>query len=125
MLIYLAIAGATTVLFWVANAGERRRLSAYAVTLGGGTAFGFLFFVSYATRLPVCDALSPVWLSDVLLAAGLLLGLALLSPGDWKARLGLAAVGGVVIAAFHALMWPHCLSRLEGVSPEVQQLWLS
>jgi len=30
-----------------------------------------------------------------------------------------------VIAAFHALMWPHCLSRLEGVSPEVQQLWLS
>jgi len=125
MLIYLAIAGATTVLFWVANAGERRRLSAYAVTLGGGTAFGFLVFVSYANRLPVCDALSPVWLSDVLLAAGLLLGLALLSPGDWKARLGLAAVGGVVIAAFHALMWPHCLSRLEGVSPEVQQLWLS
>jgi hypothetical protein len=23
------------------------------------------------------------------------------------------------------LTWPHCLSRLEGVSPEVQQLWLS
>jgi hypothetical protein len=125
MLIYLALAGAATVLFWVADAHERRRLSAYAATLGGGTAFGFLVFASYANRLPVCDALSPVWLSDALLAAGLLFGLTLLSPGSWKTRLGLAALAGLAIALFHALMWPHCLSRLEGVSPEVQQLWLS
>ncbi len=125
MLIYLALAGAATVLFWVADAGERRRLSAYAATLGGGAAFGFLIFASYANRLPVCDALSPVWLSDALLAAGFLFGLSLLSPSDWRTRLGLAAVAGIVIAGFHALMWPHCLSRLEGVSPEVQELWLS
>jgi hypothetical protein len=125
MLIYLALAGVATVLFWVADPAERRRLSTYAVTLGGGTAFGFLIFASYANRLAVCDALSPVWLSDALLGAGLLFGLSLLSPGRWTSRLGLAVVAGLVIAAFHALMWPHCLSRLEGVSPEVQKLWLS
>ena len=125
MLIYLAIAGAATVRFWVADPVERRRLSAYAVTLGGGTAFGFLVFASYANRLPVCDALSPVWLSDALLAAGLLFGLSVLAPGGWKTRLGLATAAGLAVAAFHALMWPDCLSRLEGVSPEVEQLWLS
>ena len=48
-----------------------------------------------------------------------------LSPADWKRRLALAAVAGIVVAAFHALMWPHCLQRLEGVSPEVERLWLS
>ena len=31
----------------------------------------------------------------------------------------------MILAAFHALVWPHCLQRLEGVSPEVEQLWLS
>jgi len=113
------------VLFWVTDPAERRRLSAYALTLGGGTAFGFLTFVSYANRLPVCDALSPVWLSDALLASGLMFGLSLLPPGSWKTRLGLALIAGAAIAAFHAVTWPHCLSRLEGVSPEVQQLWLS
>jgi len=125
MLIYLALAGAATVLFWVADPAKRRRLSAYAATLGGGTAFGFLTFVSYANRLPVCDALSPVWLSDALLASGLMFGLSLLPPGSWKTRLGLALAAGAAIAAFHAAMWPHCLSRLEGVSPEVEKLWLS
>jgi hypothetical protein len=37
----------------------------------------------------------------------------------------LALVAGAVMAAFHALMWPHCIQRLEGVSPEVERLWLS
>jgi hypothetical protein len=51
--------------------------------------------------------------------------LAWLSPVDWRRRLALAAAAGVALAAFHALMWPHCLQRLEGVSPEVERLWLS
>ena len=125
MLIYLAIAGAATALFWVADPEERPRLQGYALTLGGGTAFGFLVFTSYANRLAVCDALSPVWLSDALLGAALLFGLSLLSAKDWKVRLGLAAAAGLAVGGFHALMWPQCLGRLEGVSPEVQQLWLS
>ena len=60
---------------WIRDADERRRLATYAVTLGGGTALGFLAFASNANRLPVCDALSPVWLSNALLGSALLLGL--------------------------------------------------
>ncbi|HET9811655.1 MAG TPA: AcrB/AcrD/AcrF family protein [Sphingomicrobium sp.] len=125
MLIYLAIAGVATVLFWIVDPAQRRRLMAYAVSLGGGTAFSFLVFASYANRFAVCDALSPVWLSDLLLAGALLALLAMFTPGDWKLRFGLAALAGAAIAGFHALAWPHCLSRLEGVSPEVEYLWLS
>jgi hypothetical protein len=125
MLIYVAIAGAAMALFWVDDRDERARLGAYAVTFGGGTAFAFLVFASYANRLPVCDALSPVWLSDALLGTALLFGLAWWSPAKWPQRLALVVAAGLVVAAFHAWMWPHCLHRLEGVSPEVDRLWLS
>jgi hypothetical protein len=125
MLIYLALAGAAVTLFWVDDREQRARLGAYAVTLSAGTALSFLIFASDANRLAVCDALSSVWLSDALLGGALLFGLAWLSPADWKRRLVLALVAGVTVAAFHALMWPHCLQRLEGVSPEVERLWLS
>ena len=125
MLIYIAILAAAMVLFWVVDRDERDRLGAYAVALSGGATVGFLLFASYANRAAVCDALSPVWLSDALLGGALLYGLGWLSPGDWKRRLALAAAAGVVVALFHALMWPHCLHRLEGVSPEVERLWLS
>jgi hypothetical protein len=113
------------VLFWIFNPDERRRLATYAVALAGGTAFGFLVFASYANRVPVCDALSAVWLSDALLGGALLLGLAIWSPAKWQVRLGAAAIAGLAIAGFHALAWPHCLSRLEGASPELYKLWLS
>ena len=125
LLIYLALTGVAVVLFWIDDRDEKRRLAAYAVTLAGGTALSFLVFASYANRLAVCDALSPVWLSDALLGGALLFGLAIVSPADWKRRLVLAAGAAVIIAIFHAWMWPHCLSRLEGVSPEVERLWLS
>ena len=125
MIIYLAILGAAAVLFWVDDPEERDRLRAYALSLGAGTALSFLILASYDNRAPVCDALSPVWLSDALLGGALMYGLALLSPGDWRKRLGLAVIAGVAIAAFHALTWPHCIQRLEGVSPEVERLWLS
>ena len=125
MLIYLVLLGAAMVLFWIVDPEERERLGSYAVALAGGSAVGFLLFASYANRGAVCDALSPVWLSDALLGGALLYALSWLSPGDWKRRLALAAGAGVVVAAFHALTWPHCLHRLEGVSPEVDRLWLS
>jgi hypothetical protein len=125
MIIYLAIAGAAMVLFWIHEAGERERLRAYAVAMAAGTSLSFLVFASNDNRGAVCDALSSVWLSDTLLAGALLYGMAWLSPSDWKRRLALAAVAGAVIAGFHALTWPHCLQRLEGVSPEVERLWLS
>lgn len=124
-LIYIALAGATMVLFWVVGRDERRRLATYAAALAGGTALGFLLFASNANRLPVCDALSPVWLGNALLGGALMLGLAWWSPAKWQFRLGGAAVAGLLMVAFHALAWPHCLSRLEGVSDETYQLWLS
>lgn len=124
MIIYLAIAAAVTVLAWVHDADERERLGAYGLSLSAGTSLAFLIFASYDNRHPVCDALSPVWLSSALLGSALLYGLARLSPADWKKRLALAAGAGVIVAIFHAAMWPECLSRLEGVSPQVRQLWL-
>jgi hypothetical protein len=125
MIIYLAVAGAAMALFWVDDREEAERLRAYAVSVSGAAALCFLTFASHDNRNAVCDALSPVWLSDALLGGALLYGLAWLSPADWRRRLALAAAAGVAIAAFHALMWPHCLQRLEGVSPEVERLWLS
>jgi hypothetical protein len=125
MIIYLALAGVAMVLFWVDDAGERDRLRAYSVSLGGGTALAFLVFASNDNWYAVCDALSPVWLSDALIGSALMFALAWVSPADWKRRLALAVGAGVIVAAFHALMWPHCLQRLEGVSPEVERLWLS
>ena len=124
-LIYIALSGVAMVLFWVAEPGERRRLATYAVSLAGGCAIGFLVFASNDNWLPVCDALSPVWLSDALFGGALMLGLAWWSPAKWQARIAGALVAGVAIAIFHALAWPHCLSRLEGISPEVNKLWLS
>lgn len=125
MLIYIAIAGAAMVLFWIADREEAERLRAYAVTMSAGTSAGFLIFASNDNWRAVCDALSPVWLSDALLGGALLFGLTLLSPADWKRRLALAAVAGIILAAFHAMVWPHCVQRLEGVSEEVERLWLS
>jgi hypothetical protein len=125
MLIYLALAGAAMVLFWVDDADERERLRAYAVSLGGGTAFCFLVFASNDNWNAVCDALSPVWLSDALVGSALMFALSSISIADWKRRLALALGAGVIVAAFHGLTWPHCLQRPEGVSPEVERLWLS
>ena len=125
LLIYLALLGVVTVLFWVANRIERDRLSAYAVSLSGGTALAFLLFASNANRAPLCDALTPVWLGDALVAGALMLALSRLPSGRWPARLGLALAAGAVIAIFHALASPQCLQRLEGVSEEATRLWLS
>jgi hypothetical protein len=125
MLIYLALAGAAMVLFWVDDPDQRERLRTYAVSLGGGTALAFLIFASNDNWFAVCDALSPVWLSDALVGSALMFALTWVSPADWRRRLALAAGAGIIVAAFHALTWPHCLHRLEGVSPEVERLWLS
>jgi hypothetical protein len=125
MLIYLALAGAAMVLFWVDDLDQRERLRTYAVSLGGGTALAFLIFASNDNWFAVCDALSPVWLSDALVGSALMFALTWVSPADWRRRLVLAAAAGIIVAGFHALTWPHCLHRLEGVSPEVERLWLS
>ena len=124
MLLYLVAAGVIAVLVWIRD-GEPRRLFAYGVTLAGGCAFGFLVFASEANRLPMCDALSPVWLSAIVAAGAIAAMLAWSAPKSWQKRLGAALLGGVVIAGAFAWTWPHCLGRLEQSSPELERLWLS
>jgi positive regulator of sigma E activity len=124
MIIYLALLGGATVLLWVADRDQRRRLAAYAASLVATTGAGFLLFASYANRLAVCDALSPVWLSDAAVAGAAMLGLAMLKFDGWRARLGMAVAAAGAIAGFHIVAWPNCLQRLEGVSPEAATLWL-
>lgn len=124
MLLYLALAGGIVVLMWVRDPAEGRRLATYGASLAGGGAIGFLVFASYANRAPVCDALSPVWLSVVVAGGAIAVGLTLLSPRTWPLRLAAAAVAGTALAAGFALAWPNCLGRLEGASPELVRLWL-
>jgi hypothetical protein len=124
MLIYLAVAGALTGARWILD-GKSEQLAGYGIALGGGCAAGFLLFASYANRAPVCDALSPVWLSALVLAGALCVLLAMLRPASWQVRLALAAVAAVALGGAFALVWPQCLGRLEGVSPEAQRLWLN
>ena len=125
MIIYLALAAVATVLFWVRDARESERLRAYALSMTGGVALCYLVFASYDNRGPVCDALSPVYLSDALLGGALMYAIAWVSPADWKRRLALALVAGAIIAGFHASVWPQCLQKPEHISPEAQRLWMS
>src|SRR3954451_4418900 len=113
MMLYLALSGGIVVLMWLRDAGEARRLATYGGTPAGGTALGFLLFASYANRAPVCDALSPVWLSGLVLAGALAVALAMLTPRRWELRLALALAAGAALAATFAFAWPHCLGRLE------------
>ncbi|HWT12187.1 MAG TPA: AcrB/AcrD/AcrF family protein [Allosphingosinicella sp.] len=124
MLLYLALAGAVTGLRWIVDRDEARRLFAYGGALGGGCALAFLVFASEANRAPVCDALSPVWLSAMAAAGAIAVLLAIVSPASRLWRVAAAAAAGLLLAGAFALAWPHCLGRLEGADPELERLWL-
>ena len=125
MMLYLALAGGMTVIRWLIDPGQARRLVTYGASLAGGCSAAYLAFASYANSAPVCDALSPVWLSAMIGAGALAVLLAMASPEKWQARLGIAALAGAALAAAFAWAWPHCLGRLEGVSPQAEALWLN
>ena len=122
---YLGLAGGIVALFWVREPAERPRLEAYGASLGGGAAAGFALFASAANRAPVCDALSPVWLSASLGGGAALLLLSRLRLRTWRGRLGAASLAAALLVGAWALAWPHCLGKPEGVSPELQRIWLS
>jgi hypothetical protein len=126
MLPYLAIGGATAVLRWIRSADEAKRLFTYGASLAGGCAFSWLVFTSYDNSVAMCDALSPVWLSAMVLAGALCVALAAWSPEKPVLRLAAAAAGGAALAAAFAGMWPHCVSgRLEQTPEELERLWLN
>jgi hypothetical protein len=125
MLPYLLIAGAGTALRWVHDRNEASRLLGYGVTLAAGTGLGYLIFASNANQMPRCDALSPVWLSAMMATGAVLAGVTMIKTDRWPARFALVAVAGLVLAIGFALSWPQCLGKLEGISPELDKLWLS
>jgi hypothetical protein len=130
MMVYLAAAGGLIALRWVFDGAEARRMRPYALTLGGGVALLFVLFASYANRAPVCDALSPVWVSTLGVAAGGMLLLTMLPLagarfGGWPLRLAAGLVVGAGVAAFAWSVWPQCLTGAYQLSPEMQRLWLA
>ena len=124
LLVYLAALGAAIGLMWVRDQEEGPRLVTYGASLAGGCAFGYLTFASYDNQQPVCDALSPVWLSAMVAAGAIAVLLPFLPLRKWPARLGAGAILGGLLAAGFAYAWPTCLGRLEGVSPELYDMWL-
>ncbi|WP_457310050.1 AcrB/AcrD/AcrF family protein [Sphingomonas sp. UYAg733] len=124
LLPYAAMAGAIITLRWAWDRSEAARLSIYGLTLAGGSGIGFLLFASHANQVLRCDALTPVWLSVMVVGGGLLFALARLSPEQRWLRLTLALVAGAVIAGGFALLFPQCLGRPEQVSPELARTWL-
>jgi hypothetical protein len=125
MLPFCAGAGGIIALRWVWDRAEAPRMGAYALCLAGGSALGYAGFASYANSVLRCDALTPVWLSVMIVAGALLFLLAQVSPRDRTLRLVLAIVAAVVIAAGFALVFPQCLGRPEQVSPELARNWLA
>lgn len=124
MLVYLVGAGALIALRWIFKEGAARRARPYALALGGTSAIGYALFASNANRAPVCDAISPVWVSVLVLSAGILYALTLLPLRGWLQRLVAAMIGGAIILAFAWLSWPQCVTDIYGISPELQKSWL-
>ncbi len=125
MPLYLAAAGGVVALMWVRDRGEAPRLAAYGASLAAGCGLGFLLFASYDNRLAVCDALSPVWLTTLGAAGAAGVLLSRLRTESWVKRLLIGGAAAIAVTAFYALAWPHCLGRLEGSTPELEEMWLS
>lgn len=124
MMVYLAGAGAIIGLRWVFKEGAARRMIPYALALAGTTAAAFVLFVSDANRAPVCDALSPVWTTLLVMAGAILFLLGRWNPPRWPLRLAGAMAGAAVILLFAHLVWPQCLTGAYQISPELQKSWL-
>jgi hypothetical protein len=125
MLPYAALAGSILTLRWIWDRSEAPRLAIYALCLGAGSGIGYALFASYADAVLRCDALTPVWLSVMVMAGALLFALGWANPEDRWVRLGLAVAAGAVIVIGFALVFPQCLGRPEQASPELQKNWLN
>lgn len=124
MIVYLAGAGAVIALRWVFQADGGRRMIPYALSLSGATAACFVVFASEANRAPVCDALSPIWTTLLVLAGAILLLLGRLSLTRWPLRLAAGMAGAAALLLFAYSVWPQCLTGAYQISPELQKSWL-
>ncbi|PZU11583.1 AcrB/AcrD/AcrF family protein [Sphingomonas sp.] len=122
---YLATAGALIALWWVLDGGQADRLRAYGASLAAGAAAGYAAFACYDNAQPLCDALTPVYLSTLLEAGAALVLLTAIPVRSLPVRLALGVVAGGLIAGAFVHFWPQCLGRPEHISPEAEKLWFS
>ncbi|WP_174274823.1 AcrB/AcrD/AcrF family protein [Sphingomonas bacterium] len=125
LLPYLATIGALTLLWWVIDAGERDRLRAYGASLAGGAALGYALFGSFDNAQPLCDALTPVYLSTLLEAGAALVAIGSFRMEARALRIAVAVATVSAIGGAFALTQPQCLGRPEHISPELERLWFS
>lgn len=122
---WLAVAGAGVALRWIMADEQSPRMRGYALALGGGVALGFLAFASRDNWVARCDALTPVWVSVMMLASALLFLISAFRIERRWLRMALVAGAGVGVAIFFVLAWPDCLGRPEQISPELERLWFN
>lgn len=125
LLPFIAVAGGTIALRWVGHREAAPRMLAYACALAATAIVGYVLFASYANRAPVCDALSPVWLTTLMIGASSLALLAFVPAESWLVRAALVVAAGAATLGFFWLEFPQCHGRPEGVSPELYRLWLA
>jgi hypothetical protein len=126
MLPYIAFAGAAVALHWAWDAAETPRIRSYGASLAISTVLCFLIFASNDNWHPVCDVLSPVWMTTVASAALMLVAISFVPAPHPAARLALVAIAGAIAGAIYVLGFPQCFGhRLEGIPPEADKLWLS
>ncbi|MEY3906613.1 MAG: hypothetical protein RIR59_1436 [Pseudomonadota bacterium] len=123
MLPYLALCGALMALAWLVDATQKGRLRLYGIALSAGTALGYAVFASEANRAARCDALSPVWLSTMVVCGALLMALSAVTTRSWRVRALAGAVAAGLIAGLFAWAWPQCLGRPEGLPDTLYQQW--
>ncbi|MFO1240934.1 MAG: AcrB/AcrD/AcrF family protein [Sphingomonadaceae bacterium] len=122
---WLAITGGGVALRWIIALEQSPRMRGYGLALGGGVALGFLVFSSRDNWVSRCDALTPVWLSVMLLASALVFLIASLRVESRGMRALLVVLAGAIVAGFFALAWPQCVGRPEQISPELERLWFT
>ncbi len=125
LLPYLAVVGALILLWWVIEGDQADRLRGYGLSLAAGTAFGYLVFGSFDNEQLLCDALTPVYLSTLVLAGAILFALGSLAFAERWQRIVAALAAGAAICGFYAGEFPQCLGRPEHLSPEADKLWFS
>jgi hypothetical protein len=124
LLPYLLLTGGLVALRWILDPTEQPRLTGFGWALGIGIAVGYFGFAPNDNAAARCDALTPVWLSTVIVASVCCIVLGWVRTSGLGSRLMVAIIAGLALVAFYALVWPSCVGRLEGVSPELQRLWL-
>lgn len=125
LLPYLATIGGLSLLWWVLDRHEHERIRAYGAALAGGAAVGYGVFGSFDNAQPLCDALTPVYLSTLLEAGGLMVLLGSLRIEARTSRIVLMVATAIVLGGAFAIVWPQCLGRPEHITPELDRLWFS